>query len=153
MIDVVEDPRLRSLLGQCQRQVAAYAIRRGAKHLHRSWALRPLLIRGFENEERVNWQIRFVGMEPEAGSKTDGDSARLIVREPLNVRAALTLGARDRHRGTCESVSDDRTGGGDRYEERDDNSAHASFTFLEWSASARANSRRTTERAFYAPSR
>ena len=58
------------------------------------------------------------------GSKTDGDSARLIVREPLNVRAAPTLGAR--HRGASLCVSDDRAARGERDEERDDKSGHTS---------------------------
>ena len=92
-------------------------------------------------------------MKPEAGSKTDGDSARLIVCEPLNVCAAPTLRGRDGHPGACLSVSDDRDAGDERYEERDDNSAHTSVTILQWSAPARANPRPATEHAFYAPSR
>jgi len=60
-------------------------------------------------------------MEPEAGSKTEGDRARLILREPLNVRAALTLGARDRYRRAILCVSDDRAAQDERDdEERDD---------------------------------
>ena len=60
-------------------------------------------------------------MEPEAGSKTEGDRARPIVRELLNVRAALTLDARDRYRRAILCVSDDRAAQGERDdEERDD---------------------------------
>ena len=59
-------------------------------------------------------------MEPEAGSKTEGNRARLIVRELLNVRAALTLGARDRYRRAILCVSDDRAAQGERDDEKRD---------------------------------
>ena len=59
-------------------------------------------------------------MEPEAGSKTEGDRARLIVRDLLNVRAASRLGARDRYRRAILRVSDDRAAQDERDEVGDD---------------------------------
>jgi hypothetical protein len=44
----------------------------------------------------------------------------------LNVRAAPTPGARDRHRGASLCLSDDRAARGERDEERDDKSGHTS---------------------------
>src|SRR4030095_6925077 len=57
---------------------------------------------------------------------TEGGRRPRARGEPLNVRAAPTLGAR--HRGASLCVSDDRAARGERDEERDDKSGDTSVT-------------------------